>query len=141
MPELVRFGVSMTPDLLEKFDELIRKKGYTNRSEAIRDLVRDSLVQEETHADDAEVAGTVTLIYDHHVAGLSDLLNDLQHDFHPAIVSTLHVHLDAHFCLEVLVLKSTAAAVKRIADRLISVKGVRHGKLTLTSTGQGWQHD
>jgi CopG family nickel-responsive transcriptional regulator len=137
MPDLVRFGVSMAPELLDRFDWLIRKKGYTNRSEAIRDLVRSSLVDEEAAEEAAEVAGTVTLIYDHHVAGLSDLLNDLQHDFHPAVISTLHVHLDAHHCLEVLVLQGTAGSVKQIADRLISVKGVKHGKLTLTSTGRG----
>lgn len=137
MPELVRFGVSMSPELLDRFDWLIRKKGYTNRSEAIRDLVRNSLVEEEGQAEEAEVAGTVTLIYDHDVAGLSDLLNDLQHDFHPAVISTLHVHLDAHHCLEVLVLQGRAGAVRQIADRLISVKGVKHGKLTLTSTGKG----
>ncbi|MGE5552568.1 MAG: nickel-responsive transcriptional regulator NikR [Betaproteobacteria bacterium] len=137
MTDLVRFGVSMAPELLDRFDRLIRRKGYTNRSEAIRDLVRDSLVEEESHEDQAEVAGTVTLIYDHHVAGLSDLLNDLQHDSHETIVSTLHVHLDVHHCLEVLVLHGTAGEVKRIADRLISVKGVKHGKLTITSTGKG----
>lgn len=137
MTDLVRFGVSMSPALLERFDLLIRKKGYTNRSEAIRDLVRDSLVEEEARAEEAEVAGTLTLIYDHHVAGLSDLLNGLQHDHHQSIVSTLHVHLDAHHCLEVLVLQGTAGTVRQIADRLISVKGVKHGRLTLTSTGKG----
>lgn len=137
MAELVRFGVSMGPELLDRFDGLLRRKGYANRSEAIRDLVRNSLVEEVAEESTAEVAGTVTLIYNHHVSGLSDLLNDLQHDFHEAIVSTLHVHLDAHNCLEVLVLKGTAGAVKQIADRLISVKGVKHGKLTLTSTGKG----
>ncbi|MDI6870726.1 MAG: nickel-responsive transcriptional regulator NikR [Bacillota bacterium] len=137
MHELVRFGVSMAPELLERFDGLIRRKGYTNRSEAIRDLVRNSLVEEESQQEESEVAGTVTLIYDHHVIGLSDLLNDLQHDFYQAIVSTLHVHLDAHHCLEVLVLQGKAGEVRRIADRLISVKGVKHGKLTLTSTGKG----
>lgn len=136
-PELVRFGVSMAPGLLERFDGLIHRKGYATRSEAIRDLIRSSLVDEEAAAETAEVAGTLTLIYDHHVNGLSDLLNDLQHDFHPAIVSTLHVHLDAHHCLEVLVLKGTAGAVRRVADRLISVKGVKQGKLTLASTGEG----
>lgn len=137
MPQLTRFGVSMAPELLDRFDWLIKQKGYTNRSEALRDLVRASLVEEEAAEDSAAVAGTLTLIYDHHVAGLSDLLNDLQHDFHPAITSTLHVHLDAHHCLEVLVLQGTAGTVRRIADRLISVKGVKQGKLTLTSTGKG----
>lgn len=137
MPELVRFGVSMGPELLAQFDWLIRKKGYTSRSEALRDLVRSSLVEEEAQEEAAMVAGTLTLVYDHHTSGLSDLLNDLQHDHHQSIVSTLHVHLDAHYCLEVLVLHGSAADVRRIADRLIAVKGVRHGKLTLTSTGKG----
>jgi CopG family nickel-responsive transcriptional regulator len=126
----------MNPQLLERFDELIRRKGYENRSEALRDLVRDALVEDDWEQDTVEVAGTITLVYDHHVSGLSDLLNDLQHDYHHALVSTLHVHLDAHNCLEVLVVKGPTKMAREIADRLISVKGVKHGKLTITSTGQ-----
>lgn len=136
MQELIRFGVSMNPDLLARFDDLIRRKGYGTRSEALRDLVRDALVADEWEQDMTEVAGTITLVYDHHVSGLTDLLNDLQHDFHESLVSTLHVHLDAHHCLEVLVVKGPAKLAKAVADRLISVKGVKHGKLTITSTGQ-----
>lgn len=136
MQDLVRFGVSMNPQLLEDFDRLIKRKGYENRSEALRDLVRDALVADEWAQDTVEVAGTITLVYNHHVSGLSEMLNDLQHDFHQALVSTLHVHLDAHNCLEVLVVKGPAKQAREIADRLISVKGVKHGKLTITSTGQ-----
>ncbi|MGI6038343.1 MAG: nickel-responsive transcriptional regulator NikR, partial [Limnochordia bacterium] len=103
--------------------------------EAIRDLIRDYLVQREWELGE-EVAGTVTLIYNHHVKGLSDLLMDLQHDFHDYIISTTHVHLDEHNCLEVLVIKGPAQQVRSIADQLISVKGVKHGSLSITSTGK-----
>lgn len=136
MEDLVRFGVSINQLLLEKFDRLIKKKGYPSRSEALRDLIRDHLVEEEWESDDSEVVGTVTLIYDHHSNNLLQLLNDIQHDYHPLIVSTLHVHLDHHNCLEVLVLKGSASASRQIASRLISMKGIKHGKLTITSTGK-----
>jgi len=137
MEELVRFGVSITPLLLEKFDQLIKDKGYPSRSEALRDLIRDHLVEQEWETGDTEVVGTVTLIYDHHSSNLLQLLNDIQHDYHDLIISTLHVHLDHHRCMEVLVLKGSAIAARQIASRLISMKGVKHGKLTITSTGKG----
>jgi CopG family nickel-responsive transcriptional regulator len=132
---MVRFGVSMNPRLLERFDEIIMDKGYTNRSEAIRDLVRDYLVQTDWEQG-GEVAGTVTLIYNHHVKGLTELLVDLQHEYHPYILSTTHVHLDARNCLEVMVIKGPAKRARMIADQLISVKGVAHGSLSITSTGK-----
>lgn len=136
MQDLVRFGVSMPPELLGQFDALIKQKGYANRSEALRDLARNALVEQEWATGANEVAGTVTLIYNHHTAGLSDLLNDLQHSYHGAIIATLHVHLDADNCLEVLVVRGSATRTKEIADRLISLKGVIHGKLTITTTGK-----
>jgi CopG family transcriptional regulator, nickel-responsive regulator len=136
MAELVRFGVSINEDLLNKFDSLIVHKGYNNRSEAIRDLIRNQLVELEWENEDGEVAGTVTLIYDHHVRGLSDLLVELQHDFYELILSTMHMHLDHHNCLEVLSVKGIAKDVRKLAERLISVKGVKHGRLTITSTGK-----
>ncbi len=136
MSELIRFGVSISESLLEAFDRLIVKKGYNNRSEAIRDLIRNQMVEMAWEKEDEEVAGTVTLIYDHHVRGLSDLLLELQHNYHRLILSTMHMHLDHHNCLEVLAVKGTASEVRQVAEKLISVKGVKHGKLTITSTGK-----
>lgn len=132
---IIRFGVSLKKELLENFDRLIEKKGFSNRSEAIRDLIRDTLVGQEIEAN-KEVVGTLTLVYNHHASHLSDQLTDIQHDHFKEIVSTLHIHLDAHNCLEVLVLKGKAKEVKKIGEALIGTKGVKHGKLTITTTGK-----
>lgn len=137
MGELSRIGVAIDSELLEKFDALISTRGYTNRSEAFRDLIRDELVEVAWEQPDNMVVGSVTLVYDHHVRMLSDRLTDLQHDHFHEILSTLHVHLDHDNCLEVIVLKGKAAKVKQIADSLIATKGVKHGRLTITSTGKG----
>src|SRR5579859_7202049 len=109
MSELSRIGVAIDSDLLAKFDELIGKRGYTNRSEAFRDLIRDELVQKTWESPDSEVVGTVTLVYDHHVRMLSEKLTDMQHDHHEQILSTLHVHLDHDNCLEVRLSKEKRA--------------------------------
>jgi len=135
MSELSRIGVAIDSDLLEKFDGHIAKRGYTNRSEAFRDLIRDELVQKNWELPDSPVVGTVTLVYDHHVRLLNEKLTDLQHDSFHNVLSTLHIHLDHDKCLEVLVVKGKAAAVKKLADALISTKGVKHGRLTITSSG------
>ena len=135
MSELSRIGVAIDAELLEKFDRLIARRGYENRSEAFRDLIRDELVEETGKSPDAPVVGTVTLLYDHHVRLLSEKLTDLQHEHHKSILSTLHVHLDHDHCLEVLVVKGKAAAVQKIADTLISTKGVKHGRLTIALAG------
>ncbi|HVR74566.1 MAG TPA: nickel-responsive transcriptional regulator NikR [Planctomycetota bacterium] len=132
-----RFGVSLDDRLLRRFDGVIQKKGYANRSEAIRDLIRDSLVEDEWKDDDRETVGTLTLVYDHGTHELSEQLTDLQHSFHKQVISTLHVHLDAHNCLEVLVLRGKAGEIRKRAELLVSMKGVKHGKLTMTSTGKG----
>ena len=137
MSELSRIGVAIDTDLLGKFDELITERGYTNRSEAFRDLIRDELIAKASESSDAPVVGTVTLVYDHHVRMLSDKLIDLQHDHHRSILSTLHVHLDHDNCLEVLVVRGKAGVVRKIADALISTKGVKHGRLTITTSGAG----
>ncbi|HHT9119214.1 MAG TPA: nickel-responsive transcriptional regulator NikR [Candidatus Hypogeohydataceae bacterium YC41] len=134
---LTRFGVSLNSKLLDDFDRLISRKGYTNRSEALRDLIRDSLVQAEWEAGDKETVGTITLVYNHHTRELTHVLTDLQHHYHQAILSTTHIHLDEHNCLEVLVVKGKARDVKRVADRLIGTKGVKHGKLAMATTGKG----
>ena len=136
MSELSRIGVAIDSDLLKKFDDLIGKRGYTNRSEAFRDLIRDELVQQAWESPDSEVVGTVTLVYDHHVRMLNEKLTDMQHDHHQQILSTLHVHLDHDNCLEVLVVKGTAQHVQAIAEKIISTKGVKHGRLTLTTSGK-----
>ena len=137
MGELSRIGVAIDSDLLEKFDELIARRGYTNRSEAFRDLIRDELVQKQWESPDSTVVGTVTLVYDHHVRMLNEKLTDIQHQAFHNILSTLHVHLDHDNCLEVLVVKGKARDVQKIADILISTKGVKHGRLTITSPGAG----
>ncbi len=133
MSKLARFGVSMNSALLEKFDSLIKRKGYSNRSEAVRDLIRNTLVDDRWSRDDEPAVGTVTIIYNHHTRELSDKLTEQQHNHHHAIISTLHVHLDAHYCLEVVVIKGTTRRVRQIADELIGTRGVVHGKLMSTT--------
>ena len=135
MEGTARFGVSMTPGLLERFDAMIDRKGYVNRSEAIRDLVREKIVEEEWAGDD-EVVATLTLVYNHDARDLVQRLTDIQHGHHGEIVSSLHVHLDHHNCLEVLVLRGSSGQVQAIADRIISTKDVKHGRLTMTTTGK-----
>ncbi len=134
MGDLLRFGVSAEEDLLESFDRLISKRGYPNRSEALRDLMRDSLVQsriEEQH-DKAEVLGSLTLVYDHHAHDLADRMADLQHDNHGLVVSVLHVHISHDDCMEVIVLRGLAGKIRSLADSLLGLKGVKHGKLFVT---------
>lgn len=136
MGNTVRFGISLDEKLLDSFDQLIEQKSYMNRSEAIRDLIRASLVEERLGSEDQEAVGTVTLVYNHHVRDLSDKLTEHQHSHHDQIVSALHVHLDAHNCLEVLIVRGKVRVIKQIANELIGVKGVKHGKLVLTTTGE-----
>ena len=135
MGELSRIGVAIDAELLEKFDRLLARRGYENRSEAFRDLIRDQLIEESWKSPDAPVVGTVTLLYDHHVRLLNEKLTDLQHEHHKSILSTLHVHLDHDHCLEVLVVRGKAGAVQKIANTLIATKGVKHGRLTIASAG------
>lgn len=137
MSETTRFGISIDGRLLQQFDILIEGKGYDNRSEAIRDLIRNALVEQQWAGDDEETVGTVTLVYDHHTRDLADKLTEHQHSHHEAIISTLHVHLDAHHCLEVVVVRGRTAEVRRLADELIGTKGVKHGKLVTSTTGKG----
>ena len=136
MGKLTRFGVSLDEELLEPFDALCAVKGYSNRSEAIRDLIRKALVAEEWQQADGQGACTLTLVYDHHKNDLARRLTQMQHDEHDIIIATLHVHLDHHNCLEVLILKGEAARVRALADKLISCKGVKHGTFSGTTTGQ-----
>lgn len=133
---IVRFGISLEKSLLEGFDSLIKKKGYASRSEAIRDLIRDSLVKDEWDYGNKDTVGAISIVYSHDTRELSDTLTDIQHNFHSSVVSSLHVHLDQHNCLEVIIVKGKGREIKKIADRLIGTRGVKHGKLSLTTTGK-----
>ena len=134
MPENVtRYTVSVPSSLMEAFDEIVQRRGFTNRSEALRDLMRSALVDERWGDEDAEVMGTVTLVFDHHQRELSRRLTALQHDAHDMVICATHVHLDHHHCLEVIVLRGRAARVREMAEALIGTRGVLHGKLVCTA--------
>jgi CopG family nickel-responsive transcriptional regulator len=127
--------VAIDTGLLERFDRLIAGRGYTNRSEAFRDMIREELVEQSWESPESHVVGTVTLVYDHHARLLGEKLTGIQHEYHRSVLSTLHVHLDHDLCLEVIVIRGKAGAVRSLADALISTKGVKHGQLTLTTSG------
>jgi CopG family transcriptional regulator, nickel-responsive regulator len=132
MGVLSRIGVALDSDLLQRFDDFISRLGYTNRSEAFRDLIRDRLVAERTASPHATVVGTVTLIYDHHARGVTEKLTELQHANSDLVVSTSHAHLDHDSCLEVLIVHGQSGKVEEFAGRLIGLKGVQHGRLVMT---------
>jgi len=133
---LKRFEVSIEERLLDAFDKLISRRGYHNRSEAIRDLIRDRLVEEEWASGNREVMGTITLVYDHHTRELQSRMTELQHQHHAHVISTLHVHMDHHNCLEVLVVRGRPREIRALSDGLISLKGVKHGRLNATTAGR-----
>ncbi|MDI6774563.1 MAG: nickel-responsive transcriptional regulator NikR [Verrucomicrobiota bacterium] len=133
---LCRFSLSMAGDLVGQLDGMMKDKGYANRSQAVADMVRARLVEHHGQMGAHEIAGTVTLVYDHHKRNIQALLTDIQHDHGDLIIAAMHVHLDHHNCMEVLVVRGRADAVKQVADRLIAAKGVKHGKLTVTTTGK-----
>lgn len=135
MSELSRIGVALDNDLLEQFDSLIEERGYASRSEAFRDLIRAELVQKALQAPGTKVVGTITLVYDHHTRLLQDKLTDLQHQYHQAIQSTLHIHLDHDHCLEVIVAAGKFADMQTLANTLISIKGVKHGHAHWSTSG------
>ncbi|CAN5347150.1 nickel-responsive transcriptional regulator NikR [soil metagenome] len=134
MSEVLRFGVSIESDLLESFDQLVARQGYATRSESLRDLIRDALVRSRLEGQDAagEVLGTLTLVYDHHAHELMDQMAELQHQHHGLVVSVLHVHINHDDCMEVIVLRGRTGEVRTLADGLLSLKGVKHGKLFVT---------
>ena len=136
MAGLTRFGVSIPSDLLKSFDRRIKRQGCKNRSEAIRDQIRDSLVQEEKELGGREMLGVVSIVYSHHSRELMSILADLQHQDYKRIISTMHIHLNQHNCLEVLIVRGKGEELKKIADRLIGTRGVKHGKLSLTTLGK-----
>jgi CopG family nickel-responsive transcriptional regulator len=135
MGKITRFSVSIEQELLDRFLRIARKRGWGNRSEALRDLIRDALVREEWEAN-AEIVGTITLVYEHHKRELSDKLTSIQHDHHDAVLSVTHIHLDHDNCLEMIAVRGTAKQVQKIADALVAARGVKHGKLTATTTGK-----
>ncbi len=132
--KITRFGVSIEPELLKKFDKMIKKEGYENRSEAIRDLIRGNIIDEKSKNPDENVIGTLTMIYDHHTGNLTNKLLDLQHNHHSEILSTTHIHVDHHNCLEVLVLKGKSGSVQKLADSIKALKGIKHGELVITKS-------
>ncbi len=136
MGDTIRFGVSIQDQLLARFDSLIAQRGYINRSEAIRDLIRNALVEEDLENDDEESIGTISMVYDHHTRDLSDKLTEHQHSHHKEIISSMHIHLDHNNCLEVVVAKGKAREIKHLAQELIGTRGVKHGKLMATTTGK-----
>jgi CopG family nickel-responsive transcriptional regulator len=135
MSDLERYTITIPQELFAAFDKRNKRKGYKNRSEAIRDLIREVLIQEEWADPRAQVAATMTLVYDHHTRALTDKIIDVQHDHCEMIVSTLHVHLNHHNCLEVVVLRGTAKEIQKLADSLACLKGVKHAHLALTTEG------
>lgn len=135
MSKIARFGVSLDIELLEKFDRFIKEKSYINRSEAFRDLIRQELIKKQWDTD-AEVAGAITLMYNHHHRALLNKITDLQHDFQSLIISTQHVHLDHDNCLEIVAVKGKAQDVRRLAEMLRAIKGIKHGTLSMSSTGK-----
>lgn len=137
MAKITRFGVSVETELLEKFDRLIEKMGYKSRSEAIRDLIRERLVSEEWKEEEKETVGILGLVYKHEIRELTETLTRIQHQNTDAIISSTHIHLDHHNCLEVIILKGKSALIKKIADELLSTRSVKHGKLIMTTTGSG----
>ena len=133
LEKITRFGVSIEPILLEKFDRMMKKKGYTNRSEAIRDIIREHLIIEHVKDPSAEVIGTLTLIYDHHTGPLVDQLLEIQHDNYQEILTSTHIHIDHNTCLEVLVLSGKTQNIQKLADTIKALKGIKHGELVTTS--------
>jgi CopG family nickel-responsive transcriptional regulator len=136
MGDLCRIGVAINCDLLEKFDKLIAGRGYTNRSEAFRDLIRHELVGEVWESSETEVYGTVTIVYNHHVRQLTERLTELQHRYSSEVMSSLHVHLDHDNCLEVILVRGKASDVQELSNSLIAMKGIKHGRFTATTSAE-----
>lgn len=135
MGKLTRFSVSIESDLLDRFLRMAKKHGWGNRSRAVRNVMRNSLVREEWQGGD-EIVGTITIVYNHHKRELTDRLTSIQHDHHDAVLAATHIHLDHDNCLEMIAVRGTASQVQKIADTLIGTRGVKHGKLTATTTGK-----
>ncbi len=135
MKKVKRFGISIEEELLEMFDSFMERMGYTNRSEAIRDLIRDRLVAEEWKEEEKETIGILGIVYDHKRRELTERLTSIQHEHLDIVISSTHIHLDRHNCLEVIVLKGKSGLIRKVANSLLSTKSVKHGKLLMTTTG------
>lgn len=135
MSKVSRFSVSIESELLERFLRMADKHGASNRSEALRDLMRDALIREEWKGNE-EIVGTITIVYDHHKRELTERLTSIQHDHHEAVLAATHIHLDHDNCLEMIAVRGPAREVQSIADTLINTRGVKHGKLHATTTGK-----
>jgi CopG family nickel-responsive transcriptional regulator len=138
MAELSRTGISLEQELLAGFDKLIARRGYKNRSEAVRDLIREALLADAIDSN-KPVIGTLTLVYDHHMPGLSQKLTEVQHHAGAMVIAATHVHLDHHYCLEVIILKGKSRAIQEIANQMIAMRGVELGKLVLTNSGAAFK--
>jgi CopG family nickel-responsive transcriptional regulator len=134
MSDLVRLSLSLEKPLFDKLERLVRQRGYANRSEFVRDMIRQNLVQTEWQRDQ-EVIGTITLVYDHHRRQLSEKLTSLQHHHHGAVLATTHVHLTEHLCAEMILIRGRASLIRKLADQIHQQKGVLHAELSMTSTG------
>lgn len=133
MSELVRFGISIDHDLSEKFDSYISERGYAARSEAIRDLIRDALIQQKIETSPKTNAlGSLTLVYDHHARNITHEMSAIQHDFHTLILSVMHLHVSRDDCMEVIALRGKVSGIVKLANGLLSLKGIKNGKLFLT---------
>ncbi len=135
MSDLVRFGVSLEKSLLDKFDRFIRERNYTNRSEAFRDMIRQELIKKEW-VEGNDVAGAITLIYDHHRKDLLNKITDIQHNYQKVIISTQHIHLDHHNCLEIVAVRGNPSEVQKLMGLMKVIKGVKHGTLSMSSAGK-----
>lgn len=131
-----RVGVAFEPELLRDFDIMIRRKGYASRSEAVRDLVRRSIIESAVKDENSDVIGTLTIVYDHDAPGVTDRLLELQHHHHDEIMTTTHIHLDEDKCLEVLIVRGRSRAVRTLADNIKALKGVKHGELVVTANNR-----
>jgi CopG family nickel-responsive transcriptional regulator len=140
MPELSRTGISLEQDLLAGFDKLIARRGYKNRSEALRDLIREALLADRIGSDQP-VVGTLTLVYDHQVPNLSQKLTETQHESEAEVIAATHVHLDQEYCLEVIIMRGRANQIQTMADQMLAMRGVELGKLVLTNSGASLTHD
>lgn len=138
MSDIIRFGVSIEQDLLESYDRLIAERGYLNRSEALRDLIRETLIQQKIERQsDVQALGSLTLVYDHHARNLVNEMGELQHDFHQIILSVMHLHVSHEDCMEIIALRGVVADIAELANRLLSLKGIKNGKLFLTLPSSG----
>ena len=138
MSEIVRFGVSIDRDLLENYDLLISERGYATRSEALRDLIREALIQQKVEMQaDTRALGSLTLVYDHHARNLVQEMGEIQHDFHENILSVMHLHVSHDDCMEIIALSGVVSKIVEFANRLLILKGIKNGKLFLTLPSSG----